>query len=276
MVNSDFFSRIPLLEILTNQCISYWKDFSDIDWKKQTYCEGWCSKDIVSHLVTGTEFYSYSIERAIKNLSPEPPYGKDIEEFYAIRDTKGRELMELSHELLLERFVKSSNDLQSQMNKINSENSEQLGFHPRGLIPLRFWIGQRLFEIVLHDWDIRYGHDKGINLSVEGVKGILPFLPIQICRLFNRREKIPFQASFLFVSQNLRKKWIIRISDESAVESYDLKIDIDAKIEVDSESLILLLFGRESVEGVEQKSKLKIDGDRETVFKLFDILFTKY
>ncbi|MFL2932021.1 MAG: maleylpyruvate isomerase N-terminal domain-containing protein [bacterium] len=275
-MNSDFFSRIPLVEILTKQCFSFWRDFSENDWKKQTYCEGWSPEDIVSHLVTGTEFYSYSIERAINNLLPEPPYGKDIDEFYSIRDIKGRQLMELSHELLLDRFVKSSNDLQSQMNKITTANSEQLGFHPRGLIPLGFWIGQRLFEIVLHDWDIRYGYDKDINLSVEGVKGILPFLPMQICRLFNRRENISFKGSFLFVLQNPRKKWIIQVSDDSAEESYDLKIDIDAKIEVDSENLILLLFGRESVEMVEQNNKLKIEGDRETTFKLLDILFAKY
>ena len=71
-MNSDFFSRIPLVEILTKQCFSFWRDFSENDWKKQTYCEGWSPEDIVSHLVTGTEFYSYSIERAINNLLPIP------------------------------------------------------------------------------------------------------------------------------------------------------------------------------------------------------------
>ncbi len=275
-MNSDFFSRAPLVQILTKQCSSSWRSFSESDWKIESYCEGWRPKDIVSHLVTGTEFYTVSIERAIKKLPPEQPYGKDIREFFSIRDEKGRQLMQLSHDVLLDRFVESSNNLQKQIDKINSENSKQLGFHPRGLIPLGFWIGQRLFEIVLHDWDIRYGRDSSSFLSPEGVKGILPFLPMQTCRLFNFREKIPFQGSFLFTSQNPKRKWIIVVSDEKAEENYDFKSDVDVKIEADSESLILLLFGRANAKKIEQGSKLKIHGDRQMAFKLLDILSAKY
>lgn len=275
-MSSDFFPMIPLVQILTKRSSSSWRNFSESDWKIESYCEGWRPKDIVSHLVTGTEFYTASIERAMKDLEPVPPYGKNVKEFFSIRDEKGRQLMQLSHDVLLDRFDESSNNLQKQIDKINSENSKQLGFHPRGSMPLEFWIGQRLFEIVLHDWDIRYGQDSSSFLSPEGVKGILPFLPMQICRLFNFREKIPFRGSFLFTSENPKRKWIIVVSDEKAEENYDLKSDVDVKIEADSESLILLLFGRANTKEIEQENKLKIHGDRQMAFKLLDILSAKY
>ena len=66
------------------------------------------------------------------------------------------------------------------------------------------------------------------------------------------------------------------MSDEKAEENYDLKSDVDVKIEADSESLILLLFGRSNTKEIEQENKLKILGDRQMAFKLLDILSTKY
>ena len=197
--------------------------------------------------MTGADFYTNSIRRALEGLPPEPPYGSNTKEFFAIRAAKGDELMALPREEMMDAFDATAAEVNGALADITADDVGKLGFHPRGLTRLDAWIGLRLVELVAHDWDIRYGEDAEACVSAEGVEGVMSFLPASQSRLFGVRENPPFDGRFLFRSTKPDREWTLTVAGEKAEESAHTSGAHDAVITADGRgALSLALRAREA------------------------------
>ena len=269
-------SRVALVKSETERLSAYWRGFSDARWEVETFCPGWEAQHAVSHLVTGAEFYTNSIRRALEGLPPEPPYGSNVKEFFAIRAAKGEELMALPRDEMMDAFDATAAGVNDALAEVTADDIAKLGFHPRGLTRLDAWIGLRLVELVAHDWDVRYGEDAEACVSEDALEGVMSFLPASQSRLFGVRENPPFDGRFLFRSKTPDREWTITVAGEKAEESAHTSGAHDAIITADAEAHFLLLYGRAKRGAMEDAGRLEVEGNAELANELLCVLYTNY
>ena len=276
MSPEEYLSRVSLVKSETERLSAYWRSFSDARWEVDTFCPGWRACHAVSHLATGGEFYANSVRRALEGLPPEPPYGSNVKEFFAIRGARGEELMALPREEMMDAFDASAAEVNDALADITEGDLGKLGFHPRGLTRIDAWIGLRLVELAMHDWDIRYGEDAEVCVSSEGVEGIMTFLPSTQRRLFGVRENPPFDGRFLFCSADPDREWTLTVAGEKAENTADVSGAHDATITADGEAHLLLLYGRAKRGEAEASGRLTIEGNTELANELLCVLYANY
>ena len=269
-------SRVALVKSESERLSAYWRGFSDARWEVETFCPGWQAQHAVSHLATGADFYTNSIRRALEGLPPEPPYGSNVKEFFAIRAARGDELMALPRNEMMDAFDASAAEVNEALAEVTVDDIAKLGFHPRGLTRLDAWIGLRLVELVAHDWDIRYGEDAGAGVSEDALEGVMSFLPASQSRLFGVRENPPFDGRFLFRSKTPDREWTITVAGEKAEESAHTSGAHDAIITADGEAHFLLLYGRAKRGAMEDAGRLEVEGNAELANELLCVLYTNY
>ncbi len=269
-------SRVALVKSESERLSACWRGFSDARWEVETFCPGWQAQHAVSHLATGADFYTNSIRRALEGLPPEPPYGSNVKEFFAIRAARGDELMALPRNEMMDAFDASAAEVNDALAEVTADDIAKLGFHPRGLTRLDAWIGLRLVELVAHDWDIRYGEDAGAGVSEDALEGVMSFLPASQSRLFGVRENPPFDGRFLFRSKAPDREWTITVAGEKAEESAHTSGAHDAVITADGEAHFLLLYGRAKRGAMEDAGRLEVEGNAELANELLCVLYTNY
>ncbi len=272
----EFLSRVPLVKAETDRLSARLHGFSEEDWTAPTYCPGWTAANVVSHVTTGASFYAHSARRAVEGLPPEPPYGKDAQEFWALRKQKGEKIMTLPRTEMMDLFDSTSEELQEALERIQASDLETPTYHPRGLTPLDAWICMRLVELVVHEWDMNYGRDPASRVVPQGVEGLIIFVPTLAARLFSRREKKPFEARYHFLSTDPDREWTVEVSGEEAEASPGVSGDYDARITADGEAHLLLPYGRLDPEEAAASGRLQVEGDQAAADAYLSLVYAKY
>jgi hypothetical protein len=65
---------------------------------------------------------------------------------------------------LIAGFGAGSAQFQEILESLRGDDLAKPARHPRGLMPIGCWIGMRLNELVIHDWDIRQPHEAKASL----------------------------------------------------------------------------------------------------------------
>ena len=276
MWREDCLSRIPLVQSETSRLSALWRGLSDEEWDRDTFCPGWTAATAISHVTTGGAFYHNTVRRALDGLPPDPPYGGDTKEFWAIRKVKGEELMALPRAEMMDIFDSTSADLQESLERITEADLDKPGYHPRGLTNLKAWIGMRLVELVVHDWDVRFEKESPCAVVPQGAEGMLVFIPDTLARLFNVRDKQPFEGRFHFRSTVPGRGWTLEVAGEEASVSAEGSGDYDAVIETDAEAHLLLPYGRLKREEAEKDGRLRVEGDVSAAGRLLGVVYCKY
>lgn len=276
MWRDECLARVPLVKSETERLSALWRRFGKEDWARETFCPGWTAAHAISHVTTGGAFYGNSVRRALDGLPPEPPYGKDAKEFWAIRKTKGEELMALPRGEMMDIFDSTSAELQKDLERITKGDLDKLGYHPRGLNFIKAWIGMRLVELVVHDWDVRRGADPAGRVMPKGAEGMLVFVPDFMVRLYNGRDKQPFEGRYHFRSTAPAFEWTAEVSGEELSVSSEISGDYQAVIAADAEAHLLLPYGRMKREAAEAEGRLRIEGDAAAADILLNVVYTTY
>ena len=272
----EYLSRVALVKSETGRLSAEWRGFSEARWEVDTFCPGWRARHAVSHLATGGDFYANSVRRALDGLPPAPPYGNDTKGFFAIRKDKGEALMALPREEMLNAFDASARAVNDALEAVGADDLGKRGYHPRGLTRLDAWIGMRLAEMVIHDWDIRYGEDPDARVAPQGVEGMMSFIPENQSRFFGLREKPPFKGRFAFRSTEPDRAWTLTVDGTGAEESADASGTHDARIAADGEAHVLLMFGRAKREAMMAAGRLEVEGNPDLADRLLRVLYTTY
>ena len=132
----------------------------------------------------------------------------------------------------------------------------------------------RLFELAIHDWDIRIVDDPKASLRNNLLTPLLRALPFMHVRFLNHRPAAAApDGAYRFVPEEA-VPWTISINRGIA----DLVEDSQSRAEVtgQGEALILQTTGRKTWKEAEQEGRLSILGEREEAERLLEALAVTY
>ena len=127
--------------------------------------------------------------------------------------------------------------------------------------PIRMFPGQRLFELILHDWDIR--NDPDADLHFDALGAAVDCLPDRFPLFFNARPDPELAGVFRIETENPRRVWGLRVKEGRAVLCSADGVVFDAGIFASGSDLVLITTGRSGAEAKEAAGRLRLEGDRD-------------
>ena len=266
--------RIAVVASQTAVMAKAYGEWSEADWQRSTFCSGWTAADAVAHLVTGADFYTQVIESG-RTGKPGKPWGvTNVEEFRVARGDAGKKLTAAGAAAVLQAFSDSAAVLQAVLESLQDRELSELAWHPRGLVPIEGWIGMRLIELGIHDWDIRQPHEPDAGLSPTVLPALLEALPDMQTQFLSQRAGDGFAGTFGFQAGDA--SWGIRLQEGTASYLPEVPPDCDACLHADAESMILLTMGRADLEAKQAGGALTVTGDADKGRQLCAVLFRAF
>ena len=266
--------RIAVVASQTALMAQAYGEWSETDWQRDTFCSGWTAADAVAHLATGADFYTQVIESG-RTGTPGKPWGvTNVGEFRIARGDAGEKLTVAGPAAVLQAFSESGASLQAVLESLQDGELSELAWHPRGLVPIEGWIGMRLIELGIHDWDIRQPHEPNAGLSPTVVPALLAVLPDMQTQFLTQRAGSELVGTFGF--QVGDASWGICLDGGSATYLPEAPSDGDACLHADAESMILLTMGRADLEAKRASGALAVTGDTDKGQQLCATLFRPF
>ena len=150
----------------------------------------------------------------------------------------------------------------------------QVALHPRGLIPIGCWIGMRILELSVHDWDMRQPHETPAHLAPTAVPALLRILPEIQLHLFERRVTAGLDGVYVLRAGDAA--WSLTVQGKTVTYQAAAPAGCDACLSTDAESLILLTVGRADVTEKLRSAALTITGNAEQGQQFCATLFRTY
>src|SRR5438876_5973203 len=194
---------------------------------------------------TGGDFYAQVITSG-RSGAPTLPWGASTsEEFRAARQAAGQKLLDGGPAALVEGFEQGGARLQAVLESLQEAELARVALHPRGLIPIGLWIGMRILELSVHDWDMRQPHDPHAHLSPTAVPALLGIMPEIQLQLLERRATEGLDGVYVLRAGDAA--WGLTIQGQSVTYQAAAPAACDAGLSTDAESMLLLTVGRADV-----------------------------
>lgn len=243
-------------------------------WEHATYCEGWTAANVMAHLTTGAAYYTHVIA-AGRTGPPSLPWGAtNLDEVRIARAELERDLYRGGPQTLLSGFEQAVQALQEVFESLQTEMLSRLAWYPRGPIPIGQWIGMRLIELSLHDWDIRQPHESSIKLSSIARPALLTCLPEMQNRLLSYR--LPDLPSGIYAMCAGESAWAFCVQDQQITYRAEVPATPTAYLHTDAETLILLTLGRVDFAAILDRADAELSGDEANGRSFCNLLFSPY
>ena len=266
--------RIAVVASQTALMAQAYGEWSEADWQRSTFCSGWTAADAVAHLVTGADFYTQVIQSG-RTGEPGKPWGvTNVEEFRVARGDAGKKLTVAGPAAVLQAFSDSGAALQGVLESLQDSDLSEMAWHPRGLVPIEGWVGMRLIELGIHDWDIRQPHEPGAGLSPTVVPALLAVLPDMQTQFLSQRAGDDLAGTYGFQAGDV--SWGIRLHGGTVSYLPEAPSDCDAGLHADAESMILLTMGRADLAAKQASGALTVTGDADKGRQLCATLFRAF
>ena len=261
---------IPLVHKENTRFINKLRCFDEERWKFPTRCPGWSVADIVSHMILGAQFYSHVI-LAGRAGKIEMPFGvNNIDSFWSYRDRVGSEISVLPGLERVEIFQDAVSTLQKEFEAICPEDMKKEAWHWMCLSPIHSYPGQRLYELILHDWDIL--DDIDAKLDSESIGIAVEILDFRLPFFLNNNPGKSLSGTFRFETKNPNHTWGMIVRDGHAESTSLDKEEFDVSISISASDIILLTTGRVNYLEKKKDNRLQIDGDQEKADTLMGLL----
>jgi uncharacterized protein (TIGR03083 family) len=243
-------------------------------WRRPTYCPGWQAIDAVAHLATGGEFYAQVIA-AGRGGTPQLPWGtSDAAGARAARVAASKELVDAGPAVALAGFTQSAAKLQAVFQSLQEDDLARVAWHPRGLVPIGCWVGMRLNELVIHDWDMRQPHEANAVLSLMAVPAMLTILPELQAQFLEQRLPDGLDGTHAIRAGNAT--WAFTIRGKTVTYQAQAPTRFDTSLCADADSLILLTMGRADMQAKLHSGALTLTGDPDKAQRLCTTLFRAF
>ena len=244
-------------------------------WGQPSACERWEGRDVIGHLTWMAEFYVEAVSRAVQgNVSPPEGFpavgastGASFDEFIAQRAIVCRQSL---GEQLLPTFSIRLAQLIHLLATRTPQDWEKPAYRFSRTVPLRNYLYLSIQELALHGWDIRSALEPVAHLSVASPPALMDRIP--------QRFTIPWVADFSR-GASLPSPICYRWDMTGGVSSpYDIVVENGTcRIEPggaavghvtfrsDTETFVLLMYGRLTLELAIATSRLSVEGDQGLV-----------
>lgn len=155
-------------------------------WQQPSDCAGWTIAGAFIHVVQVSELLGDSIARGRAGDPGPPPLAaaEGVMAWRAARTARQQEALSQSPAELFDWYRRAVGALNAELDAIPGAPAEAQGWHPIGARPLTWIQDQWLFELALHDWDIRVALDPGAEVRAATQPAFGRTLPGRLGRGF--------------------------------------------------------------------------------------------
>jgi uncharacterized protein (TIGR03083 family) len=269
-----FAERLTCLRAESERFTQYLRTLPAEAWSRPSACTQWQVQDVVAHLVGVAEFYADTVARGLQG-DASPPQGRPpagsvnaamTAESLAKRTIAARKRL-ANH--LLATFEATNERLNHLLAGLTPEDRQKPCYHPGGMVPAQHFIDLRLKELALHEWDIRSRLEPDFHLSpasfspmIELLAGSVasgslrwgfwagPALSAAVHYGFEVSGPVPYSADIIVEGDTAR-----------VAETGDTMPDVTFRC--DTETFVLLVYGRLPLAEALDSGRLAVEGDRD-------------
>jgi uncharacterized protein (TIGR03083 family) len=236
-------------------------------------CDHWEVRDVVAHLAAQAEYYAAWIARSLQGdaSTPEglPAAGSataaSVAESAAQRVIARREQW---GDQILSAFITANAQLNHRLASLGPQDWEKPHFfNSLGIAPLRFRPALRLFELVLHGWDIRSRLEANVHLPAESLPVLLGLVRGPFTRWLFRpgpRLPAPIRYRFALTGTDAHDTDIVVEGDAASIEPAGAAA-ATVICRCNTETFVLLMTGRLRLPDVLAQGHLVAEGEVERV-----------
>jgi uncharacterized protein (TIGR03083 family) len=262
---------VKVLQLEAERLLQYLSTLPPDAWRRPSACDLWEVRDVVGHLTWMAERFRGTVSRAVRgDVSPpagSPPVGTSTQaqrrvfiarQAMAYRERLGEQLLPTFH-AQIDQFIEI-------IAQLGPQDWEKLSYSARRLVPLWSYPYLTIHETALHAWDIRSRFDPAARLFVESLPALVQGIVLQLGP--------PWGAAFgqdAGLARPVRSRWDVtgvaagrhdivgedgtcRIEPASATAAH-------ITFRGDTETFVLLIFGRLSLESASASGRLSIEGE---------------
>jgi uncharacterized protein (TIGR03083 family) len=269
-----FADRVTVLQSESERIKQYLHALPPEALSKPSACTQWQVQDVIAHLVGVAETYANSVSRGLQgDTGPLPgrlPAGQATAalsaESIAQRSIAARQTL---GDQLLATFDAANDRLNSLLAGLAPEQREIPCYHPGGIVKAQNFMDLRLKELAVHEWDIRAALEPEAHVSPASIPAIMTTISESIASgslrwAFWAGPYLTTPVRYHFVVTGLGPS-----KPDVIVEGNTLRMD-DAgdatprvTVRCDTETYVLLVYGRLDLEAALASGRLMIEGDRE-------------
>ena len=170
---------------------------------------------------------------------------------------------------LLATFGSSSDHLNQLLARLTPEERQKPCYHPGGIVAAQNFIDLRLKELAVHEWDIRAGLEPEAHLSPASFPAILATISESIASGSLRwafwsgpKPAMPVRYRFVISGPGPDKPDLVIDGETIRMEDAGAATP-NVTFRCDTETYILLVYGRLNLDNAIASGRLGVEGDRQ-------------
>ena len=242
--------------------------------QKPSACTQWQVQDVIAHLIGVAETYASSVSRGLQgDTGPLPgrlPAGQATAslsaEGIAQRSITARQTL---GEALLATFDAANDRLNSLLAGLEPAQRSLPCYHPGGIVKAQNFMDLRLKELAVHEWDIRAALEPEAHVSPASIPAIMTTISESIASGSLRwafwsgpHLTTPVRYRFVVTGPGPGKSDIVVESNTLRMEDAG-ETTARVTMRCDTETYVLLVYGRLNLEAALDSGRLSIAGERE-------------
>ncbi len=261
--------KVQLVKEESARIGEYLKTLSPEAWSTESACDAWEVQDVVAHLTGAVDRFGPNILRGIggDGSAPEgmPPAGEgdmaarlraNAQVAIDFRTSLGSEL--------LAGYNDSRVRFDAVFSEVKEEDKDKPCYHAAGTISVETYLNLRLTELIVHEWDIRSRLEPAPVMSADSLPSIMEMFPVFVVgRLFDPGANMQTSARFRFelTGDVPGSHDIVTGGGQKALMESASDKRPDAIFGCDTQTFVLLVYGRLSMEKAVADGLVAVSGD---------------
>ncbi|MGE3908093.1 MAG: maleylpyruvate isomerase N-terminal domain-containing protein [Chloroflexota bacterium] len=234
-------------------------------WQQPSDCAGWTIAAALIHLAQVAELLGGSLARGRAGDPGPPPLAaaEGIAAWRAVRAERQKEALTQTPAELMAWYAEATAALNVELDAIPGASPEATGWHPVGAQPLPWIQDQWLFELALHDWDIRVALDPDAEIRKETQAAFAYTLPARLGRGFKGADDPALAGTYrIEVTSSDPLTASVVVGGGAVAVSEGANSDTPtATIVTDPTAFGLVVTNRRPVDGFSASGRWRISGD---------------
>ena len=258
--------RIQLGQAAAEQLTQYLHTLSADAWHHPSACAAWEVCDVVGHLTLGAEFYASTVARGVQGDTA-PPAGAPLPGVRGGSPHRPSARLRIGNVWETNCLPPSRDGLLSSTNSCRA-SARRIGRNP-AIIPSGSARHSSLspcgsLELAMHAWDIQSALDPtaalfpdSLPVFMERVPGIVSLLRMQP----DARRLVPLRCHFTVTGAVPSQYDLLMTADQVRMEPGGATA-ADVTCRCDTETFVLLMYGRLAPQAAVVNGRLVVEGDR--------------